>query len=291
MKKIENGMVIIPVDEYNVEQQITLLRGMFTGFRDVFPLSLDALSLAVRCHKGQYREGGKPYIAHPLSMACMAKGLGLRDDALYATILLHDVCEDCGLKIQEISESSQVRNAVRLMTVMQYSYDQTKADVKRRYFEDLLQSREALICKALDRIDNLESMAGVFERERVLKNWRETYHLLMPTLKRAKEMFNMRDYDLLHILRGRIRSALVSIMHLYQFTDEEMYTPYGHMSFEQKPVHSADYKLENELEEFREAQYSRAVIDVGAISRVPKDAPLKTADAGGTPKLDSSPIV
>ena len=103
MKKIENGMVIMSVDEYNVEQQITLLRGMFTGFRDVFPLSLDALSLAVRCHKGQYREGGKPYIAHPLSMACMAKGLGLRDDALYATILLHDVCEDCGLKIQEIS--------------------------------------------------------------------------------------------------------------------------------------------------------------------------------------------
>ena len=84
-------------------------------------------------------------------------------------------------------------------------------------------------------------------------------------------------------MRGRIRSALVSIMHLYQFTDEEMYTPYGHMSFEQKPVHSADYKLENELEEFREAQYSRAVIDV--------DAPLKTADAGGTPKLDSSTIV
>ena len=109
MKKIENGMVIMPVDEYNVEQQITLLRGMFTGFRDVFPLSLDALSLAVRCHKGQYREGGKPYIAHPLSMACMAKGLGLRDDALYATILLHDVCEDCGLKIQEISERSEER--------------------------------------------------------------------------------------------------------------------------------------------------------------------------------------
>jgi hypothetical protein len=103
-------------------------------------------------------------------------------------------------------------------------------------------------------------MAGIFERERVLKNWRETYHLLMPTLKRAKEMFNMRDYDLLHILRGRIRSALVSIMHLYQFTDEEMYTPYGHMSFEQKPVHSADYKLENELEEFREAQYQRHAI-------------------------------
>ena len=79
-------------------------------------------------------------------------------------------------------------------------------------------------------------------------------------------------------------------MHLYQFTDEEMYTPYGHMSFEQKPVHSADYKLENELEEFREAQYPRAVIDVAVVPRVPKDAPLKTVDAGDTTKLDPSSI-
>ncbi len=47
MKKIENGMVIIPVDEYNVEQQITFLRGMFTGCRDVFAVSLDGLCLAV----------------------------------------------------------------------------------------------------------------------------------------------------------------------------------------------------------------------------------------------------
>lgn len=272
MKRIENGMVIMSQDEYNVEQQITLLRGMFTGFKEVFPLSLDALSLAVRCHKGQYREGGKPYIAHPLSMACMAKGLGLRDDVLYATILLHDVCEDCGLKIQEISESSLVRNAVRLMTVVQYSYDLTKADVKRRYFENLLQSREALICKALDRIDNLESMVGVFSRERVLKNWRETYHLLLPTLKRAKETLNMRDYDLLHILRGRLRSNLKWAMRYYNFTDDEMYAPYGSMSFEQKHLRSGDYSLDQENAEFCEPRYLRSTVE-----EVPVEKPASTS--------------
>lgn len=254
--KIENGMVTMTQDERTVENQIWLLKGMFTEDQNKYPLSLDALSLAVSCHKGQLREDGKPYISHPLSMACMAKGLGLRDDVLYAILLLHDVCEDCGIKIQDVSESSQVRNAVRLMTVAPFRYDLTKADVKRRYFEDLLQSREALIGKALDRIDNLESMVGVFSRERALKNWRETYYLLMPTLKRAKETLNMRDHDLLHILRGRLRSNLKWSMAYYNFTEQELYTPYGSMSFEQKPVHNESNTAEYEHSEFCEPRYS-----------------------------------
>ncbi len=255
---VKDGIVTRSIAEDTLSKQITILKGMFTGDAAKYPLSLDALALAIESHGDQCREGGELYISHPITMACTAKGLGLREDVLFATILLHDVCEDCGLQIQNISESSQVRNAVRYMTIAHHGYDFTKADVKRRYFEELLQCREALICKALDRINNLESMVGVFDRERALKNWRETYHLLMPVLKKAKEGPMIKDCDLIHTLRERLRGNLKWAMYYYQFTEDEMYATYGTMSFEQKTLTKrAGDQSPGELPEYCEVRFPR----------------------------------
>ena len=53
-----------------------------------------ALLFAERCHAGQRRKGPAklPYIIHPLTMACHALSLGLAEDELIATALLHDTC-------------------------------------------------------------------------------------------------------------------------------------------------------------------------------------------------------
>lgn len=47
-------------------------------------------------------KNGIAYIAHPLSMACYAAALGIRDDNIMSTILLHDVCEDCGIDVETL---------------------------------------------------------------------------------------------------------------------------------------------------------------------------------------------
>ncbi|MGN0402250.1 MAG: helix-turn-helix domain-containing protein [Acetatifactor sp.] len=59
--------------------------------------TLKVLSFARNLHKGQLRKGKEkvPYIYHPLLIACHALSLGLDNDDIIATALLHDVCEDC----------------------------------------------------------------------------------------------------------------------------------------------------------------------------------------------------
>ena len=79
-----------------------------------------ALPYAREKHTGQTRKSGIfsagksssekiPYIIHPLMMACDAHAMGLRDDAVLASILLHDVCEDCGIEPAELPFSEEVQ--------------------------------------------------------------------------------------------------------------------------------------------------------------------------------------
>ena len=75
-----------------------------------------AYQVAAKAHEGQVRKSGEPYIIHPLLMACNAVSIGIRDDAVVATILLHDVCEDCGVSLSELPVDDTVRRAVDLMT-------------------------------------------------------------------------------------------------------------------------------------------------------------------------------
>ena len=82
----------------------------------------------------------------------------------------------------------------------------------------------------------------------------------------------MRDYDLLHILRGRLRSNLKWAMQYYNFTDDEMYVPYGNMSFEQKHLRSGDCSLDQENAEFCEPRYLRS-----AVEEVPVEKPASTS--------------
>ena len=73
-------------------------------------------------HAGQYRvpprgsEVQLPYYAHPALMACQAYAMGVKDDTILATALLHDVCEDCDVRPEELPFSEAVQTAVRLLT-------------------------------------------------------------------------------------------------------------------------------------------------------------------------------
>ncbi len=225
-------------DDRDVEISEYYLRGVLNGGKEPLPISQAALELAIQAHGDKRRDDGTLYISHPINMACYAIGLKIRNDELLATILLHDVCEDCGISVQSVSDSSIVRQAVRLMTIEPSMHDLTKADVKRRYFDGLLQSPEALICKALDRKHNLESSIGVFDHDRALKNWRETYYLLLPVIQKAKRSWPEWS-DVIHVLRSDIKTNLNWMRYAFKFKEEELAAEYGTLSFEKKPVKSS----------------------------------------------------
>ena len=59
-----------------------------------------AYDFAERCHDGQMRRSGDPYIVHPLAAATILADLYLDPDTIIAA-LLHDVMEDCGVDVAE----------------------------------------------------------------------------------------------------------------------------------------------------------------------------------------------
>ena len=99
---------------FNSEKMYTYIRGYASGLD--MTQTLCALAFARKKHQGQMRKSGEPYIVHPLTMACDALSLGIKDDNTIATILLHDVCEDCGVSVAELPVNDVVKRGVELMT-------------------------------------------------------------------------------------------------------------------------------------------------------------------------------
>lgn len=190
--------------QYNVDKMYTYLRGFLIGAN--MDESLKALQFARDKHKEQTRKNGVPYIVHPLSMACYAVALGIKDDNIIATILLHDVPEDCNIDIENLPVNETIKRGVKYMTVKKLPTDRSKMETKRRYFNNLLESPEATICKALDRYNNLSDMPFALSADAIGKNAAETEVLLLPILKEAKEKWAYLS-DTLFILRTNIRSV------------------------------------------------------------------------------------
>ncbi len=89
-------------------------------------------------------------------MACHAHALGIREDKILATILLHDVCEDCDVAPEELPFSEEVREAVKLLS-FQVKSGETRADAKKRYYAEIAGNRITRIVKILDRCNNIST--------------------------------------------------------------------------------------------------------------------------------------
>lgn len=197
---------MIQVDNYkpNVDKMYTYLSAFLKGAN--MTESLKALGYARQKHSGQVRKNGQPYIAHPLSMACYAAALGIRDDNIMATILLHDVVEDCGIEVSSLPFNNYIKQGVKHVTIVRFDTDKSKIETKTRYFRELLDSREALVTKAIDRYNNLTDMPFALSDDAIGKNAAETEVLLLPVLKEAKELY-VDLSDILFVLRTNIRSV------------------------------------------------------------------------------------
>jgi GTP pyrophosphokinase len=197
----------------NVDKMYTYLRGFLVGAN--MAESLKALGFARQQHSLQTRKDGTPYIIHPLSMACYAVAMGLKEDNIIATILLHDVPEDCGIPVEYIPVNKTIQNAVKHMTIQCFKTDSDKIEAKCRYFNELLESREALICKALDRYNNLSDAPFALSVDAIGKNVAETELLLMPVLKQAKTLYPDLA-DALFILRTNLQVLLDILKNSYE---------------------------------------------------------------------------
>ena len=205
--------------KFNAEKMYTYIRGYAAGAN--MGETLKALAFARMQHEGQLRKSGEPYIIHPLTMACNALALGIRNDEVVATILLHDVCEDCNVGIQELPVNDRIRRSVELMTFHMMD-GETKETAKNRYYNLILQDRAATITKLIDRCHNVSSMAGTFSREKLKAYIDETRQYVLPLLRKAKTSYPEVS-DILFVLKYHIASVVDSIEAAMQVYEEKQY--------------------------------------------------------------------
>ena len=86
--------------ESAIERQYQALEGKVRGTRgdDDIDALRRAYEFAARCHGGQKRVSGDPYLIHPLEVANLLADMQM-DVVSIQTGLLHDVVEDTGATI------------------------------------------------------------------------------------------------------------------------------------------------------------------------------------------------
>jgi len=114
-------------DVSRIESEYSLLRDNL--YRCDKPGDIDLIDKAFRfaneAHRDMYRNSGEPYIIHPINVARIVNqeiGLGARS---VAAALLHDVVEDTGIPIEEISKEfgPKIATLIDGLTKISGTYD------------------------------------------------------------------------------------------------------------------------------------------------------------------------
>lgn len=151
---------------------------------------VDALEYAASFHKGVRKDGETPEFQHQLTIAHYLRTLLPSLDHPADTIcaaLLHDVPEDYHIGFEEITEryGANVATAVELLTKVHRGNKKSNEE----YFSGLAKNPIASIVKGADRIHNLQSMPGVFTKEKQQSYIEEAETWIIPALKTARRKF------------------------------------------------------------------------------------------------------
>ena len=165
------------------------------------------LPYAREVHKGQIRRGHDhvPYIYHPLLITCHALALGLDDDDMISAALLHDVCEDCGIKVEELPVNEVTKQAVRLLTK---DYEMEESEYYRKISENPI----ATMVKLLDRCNNISGMAAGFSKEKLVEYIKETEKYIYPLMQKAKSEYSMYSNQIF-LIKYHMISVIEAIKH------------------------------------------------------------------------------
>ncbi len=168
---------------FNEERMYTYIR-TYAGAKNMMQTS-KVLPYARTLHEGQVRKGKDqvPYIYHPLLISCHALALGLDDDNIVSAALLHDVCEDCGVPLEELPVNEETREAVRLLTKDKINQNEEK------YYDEIAKNPIATMVKLLDRCNNISSMSTGFSKERIVEYIKETEQYVLPLIRKAKNEY------------------------------------------------------------------------------------------------------
>ena len=156
----------------------------------------EAYKFAEKCHSGQLRKTGDPYIIHPVFTAIYLSNMKM-DWQTISAALMHDVIEDCGVTFEEIEElfgrevAGLVDGVTKLPTLkisskkanFSLSNEISRAATIRKLLISTSEDARVILIKLADRLHNMETLHALDE-ESILRISQETMEIFAPLAHR-----------------------------------------------------------------------------------------------------------
>lgn len=122
-----------------------------------------AYAFAARCHKGQKRVSGEPYLSHPLEVSNILAQMKLGHVSI-STGLLHDTVEDGDTTVEEITglfgeEVAHLVDGVTKISLLKFeTKEQQHAENVRKMILAMSKDIRVILVKLADRIHNMRTL-------------------------------------------------------------------------------------------------------------------------------------
>jgi len=154
-----------------------------------------AFKFAEKCHEGQFRKTGDPYIVHPINTAIYLANMRM-DSQTISAALMHDVIEDCGVTYDEIESlfgkevAGLVDGVTKLPTLKISSKNNltsnnqiARAATIRKLLVATSEDARVILIKLADRLHNMETLHAL-DKESILRIAQETMEIFAPLAHR-----------------------------------------------------------------------------------------------------------
>ncbi|MBO0807374.1 MAG: bifunctional (p)ppGpp synthetase/guanosine-3',5'-bis(diphosphate) 3'-pyrophosphohydrolase [Actinobacteria bacterium] len=145
-----------------------------------------AYATAARCHVGQQRKSGDPFITHPLAVATILAELGLDHETICAA-LLHDTVEDTPYTPAQLRQDfgedvASLVDGVTKLDKVKYG-EAAEAETVRKMVVAMSRDIRVLVIKLADRLHNMRTLRYL-PREKQERKSREVLEIFAPLAHR-----------------------------------------------------------------------------------------------------------
>ena len=180
-----------------INKSNTTLNSLINEYLSVTEIAVinKAFKFAEKCHEGQFRKTGDPYIVHPINTAIYLANMRM-DSQTISAALMHDVIEDCGVTYDEIEslfgkEVADLVDGVTKLPTLKISSKNNltsnnqiaRAATIRKLLVATSEDARVILIKLADRLHNMETLHAL-DKESILRIAQETMEIFAPLAHR-----------------------------------------------------------------------------------------------------------